>query len=103
VDADHPYFQTGVTVDRCHQGDETIGREVNVLNTIAWHGQNIREDQVDRLAVREQMLKVIVRQGGEQTICRGTRFSKRQWNSPVVPRPTGGTRRVWRTVPMSDS
>ncbi len=70
--ADHSHFQTGVAIDRSHQGDVAIGGKVNVPDTVARQAQNIREDQVDGLAVRQHMLEVLVRQGGEQTVCRGT-------------------------------
>jgi hypothetical protein len=84
-----------VAIDRSYQRDQAIGGEVNVPNTIARHAENIGEDQVDRLAVREQMLKVLVRQGGEQTVCRGTAFRELHRDLPVVVgNPTGGTRRV---------
>jgi len=92
--ADHPYFQ-GVAIHRSYQRDQASGGEVNVPNTIAPHAENIGEDQLDRLAVREQMLKILVRQGGEQTVPPDTAFRELHRNFPVVAgHPTGGTTRV---------
>jgi hypothetical protein len=66
-----------------------------VPDAITRQAENIREDQVDQLAVREQMFQVLVRQGGEQMVCRGNAFRELHWNSPVVVgNPTGGNRRV---------
>ena len=69
-----PTSRPAIAIDLSHQRDEAIGREVDVPNTIARHAQNIREDQIDRLAVREQTLEALGRQGGEQAVCRGTAY-----------------------------
>ena len=64
-------------------------------NRVARHAQDIREDQIDRLTAREQMLKVVARQRGEQTVCRATVFRELHLHPCSGGNPTGGTRALF--------
>ena len=59
-------FQSGVAIDRSHQRDEAVGGKIYVANPITRQAENVREDQVDGLAAREDVRQACAGQGGEQ-------------------------------------
>src|ERR1700740_2880723 len=72
--ADQADFQIGVTVDRGDQRDEAVGGEEDVTNALTGPAEHIAKAKVDLFAACQQMLTIMTRQGGEQTIlCDGGR------------------------------
>src|SRR6185437_11217733 len=69
-------------VGRSDQGNEAVGREVDVADTFAGLAVHLLKAKLNVLATREQMSAILVGEGGQQTIWRPE--PQRSWHATLL-------------------